>query len=391
MQIKTSRTTIFLLTAGCFLSFFVFGFTDNLKGPTLPSMLAELHISYGTGGNIFFGEYFGFLVATLITGILADRFGLKSVILLAGVFLGIGVGGYSFFQSALLLSGSLFVLGLGLGALELGPNAIIVNLHHERKGLYLNLMAVLHGLGSLVAPLFAGWLLSLSISWRVIYRWDVLLIALFVLIFIFLRFPKAEEKSQLDFRHIPQIAFKGQLPWYYAAIAFYVAVEIGIASWLVTFLQEIRGFSVTASNQSLSLFFAMLMIGRLLGGFFVQRIGYLRSELFMSIGAMVCILAGLFGPKELSFLLPVTGFFLSIMFPTFTAAVSDTHTENANTILGMLFTFAGLGGVLGPWLIGAISDVFGLQTGFSMVAILMAATLISVSFLVKGKSNGKNS
>ena len=57
MQIKPSKTTIFLLTAGCFLSFFVFGFTDNLKGPTLPAMLAELNFSYGTGGNIFFGEY----------------------------------------------------------------------------------------------------------------------------------------------------------------------------------------------------------------------------------------------------------------------------------------------------------------------------------------------
>jgi len=390
MQIKSSKTTIFLLTAGCFLSFFVFGFTDNLKGPTLPAMLAELNITYGTGGNIFFGEYLGFLIATLITGILADRFGLKSVILLAGVFLGIGVGGYSFFQSAILLSGSLFVLGMGLGALELGPNAIIVSLHHERKGLYLNLMAVLHGLGSLIAPLFAGWLLSINMSWRLIYRWDILLIALFVLIFIFLRFPKAEEKAQLDFRHIPQIAFKGQLPWFYAAITFYVAAEIGLASWLVTFLQETRNISVTASNQLLSLFFAMLMIGRLLGGFFVHRIGYLRSILFMTIGGIVCIAAGLFGPHEISFLLAMTGFFLSIIFPTITAAVSDTHTENANTVLGVLFTFAGLGGVIGPWLIAWSSDLFGLQTGLSLIILFMLILLISVATLMKRISNGQN-
>ncbi|MHB8778009.1 MAG: MFS transporter [Anaerolineales bacterium] len=389
MQNKPSKTTIFLLTAGCFLAFFVFGFTDNLKGPTLPSMLAELHITYGTGGNIFFGEYLGFLIATLITGILADRFGLKSVILLAGIFLGIGVGGYSFFRSAILLSGSLFVLGLGLGALELGPNAIIVSLHHERKGLYLNLMAVLHGLGSLIAPLFAGWLLNISVSWRTIYRWDILLIALFFLLFIFLRFPKAEEKPQLDFRHIPQIAFKGQLPWFYLAITFYVAVEIGMASWLVTFLQEIRNAPVLQSNQLLSLFFAMLMAGRLLGGFFVQRLGYLRSILFMTLGGLLCIIAGLFGPKEYFFLLPVTGFFLSIMFPTLTAAVSDAHTENANTILGVLFTFAGLGGVIGPWLIGWGSDLFGLQMGFSIIVAFMMILLISVTILMNRISNGQ--
>jgi len=383
MHTKQSKTTIFLLTAGCFLAFFVFGFTDNLKGPTLPAMLAELNFDYGMGGNIFFGEYLGFLIATLITGILADRFGLKSVILLAGFFLGIGVSGYSTFSSAFLLSASLFIVGMGLGALELGPNAIIVSLHHERKGLYLNLMAVLHGMGSLVAPLFAGWLLSLSVSWRVIYRWDLLLTALFVIVFLFLRFPKSEEKSQIDFRHIPQIAFKGDLPWFYVAICFYVAAEIGMGSWLVTFLQDVRNISVTSSSQALSLFFAMIMVGRFIGGFFVQRIGYLRSILFVSIGGILCIVLGLLGPKETFFLLPLTGFFLSIIFPTITAAVSDRHSENGNTILGVLFTFAGLGGVIGPWFIGWSSDFFNLSIGFALNIVFMVILLVSVIILLK--------
>jgi fucose permease len=276
-----------------------------------------------------------------------------------------------------------------LGAIELGPNAIIVSVYHERKGLYLNLMAVLHGLGALVAPLFAGWLLSLNVSWRIIYRWDFLPIALFMLIFIFLRFPKAEEKTQLDFRHIPQIAFKGQLPWFYVAIAFYVAAEIGIAAWLVTFLQQIHSASVTSSNQALSLFFAMVMVGRLVGGFFVHRIGYLRSILIMTIGGILCFIAGLFGPKEISFLLPMTGFFLSIIFPTITAAVSDTHTENTNTILGVLYTFAGLGGAIGPFFVAWGSDLFGLQTGFSLNIVFMMILLVSVATLIKRISNGQ--
>ena len=389
MQTKPSKTTVFLLTAGCFLAFFVFGFTDNLKGPTLPSMLAELGITYGTGGNIFFGEYLGFLIATLITGILADRFGLKSVIILAGVFLGIGISGYSTFQSAITLSASLFIIGMGLGALELGPNAIIISLYHERKGLYLNLMSVMHGLGSLVAPLFAGLLLSMGMSWRMTYRFDLLLVALFVIIFIFLRFPKAEETTQIDFRHIPQIAFKGQLPWFYSAIAFYVAAEIGMASWLVTFLQDVRGASVASSTQALALFFFMLMVGRLIGAFFVHRIGYLRSILFMSIGGIICIIGGLYGPKELSLLLPLTGFFFSIIFPTITAAVSDTHSVNANTILGLLFTFAGLGGIIGPLFIGWGSDLLGLQKGFSIIIVYMMILIVSVVILIKRISNGQ--
>jgi fucose permease len=385
---KASKTTVLLLTAGCFLAFFVFGYTDNLKGPTLPAVLAEIQVGYGVGGNIFFGQYLGFLIATLVTGILADRFGLKTIILLAGFFLVLGVGGYSLFSSPWLLSGALFTIGLGLGALELGPNAIIVSLHPQRKGLFLNLMSVLHGMGSMLAPLVAGALLAGGTSWRSVYRWDLLLVAAFVLYFLLVRFPRAhgDEFGHITLQDIPRFAVRGKLPWFYLSIGLYVAVEVGIAAWLVTFLQQGRGASITASNQALSIFFGTLMLGRLLGGFVVHRVGYVRSVLLASLGIIACISLGLLGPPALAIFLPLTGFFCSIIFPTLTAAVSDAHLEHGNTILGMLFSCAGIGGLVGPWLVGWGSDLFGLQAGFSInlgLAVLLAGSL---AILNKGKS-----
>jgi fucose permease len=389
MKNQPIKTTVLLITAACFLSFFVFGFTDNLKGPTLPAMIRELNIDYGTSGNIFFGEYFGFIITSLIAGILADRLGLKTVLLLAGIFLAMGVAGYSAFQNTLLLTASLFSTGLGLGAIELGANAAIVQIHPQKKGLYLNLMAVMHGLGSLIAPLFAGWLLAQNISWRIIYRWDILLIVLFILLFSSIHFPETQgQTNSLDIRKIPSLAFKGNLPWFYAAIAFYVAAEIGVASWLVTFLQEIRRESVAASNQSLSLFFTLLMLGRLGGGFIVHRLGYLRSILFASIGSLICISLGTF--TDQSFFLPATGFFFSIIFPTFTATVSEQQKENTNTILGVLFTFAGIGGLIGPWAIAWASDLLGLNFGFGVGILFTALLVISTLVLWKGTQNEKN-
>lgn len=376
-----SQTTFYLITFVCFLAFFLFGFTDNLKGPTLPAMLEELKIDYAAGGNIFFGEYLGFLIATLITGIIADRFGLKSVLIIAGICLAIGVSGYSIFQTAFLLSASLFIIGLGLGAFELGPNAIIVELHPQRKGLFLNLMSVLHGLGSLIAPLFAGWLFSLHIPWRSIYRWDLILIALFLIVVIFLQFPKAHEKSQIDFSHIPNFAFKARLPIFYLAIAIYVAAEIGIASWLVAYLQDIRNISVVYSNQALSLFFGMLMIGRLIGGFFVHPLGYVRSILFASIGSLIVLTIGIY--TNLTIFLSITGFFFSIIFPTITAAVSDEVHENVNTVLGVLFTFAGVGALIGPWAMGWASTAFGLQIGFGLSLVFVTLFIISILLLFR--------
>jgi fucose permease len=384
---RLSRTTIFLLTTGCFLAFFVFGLTDNLKGPTLPAMMQEMNITYGTGGNIFFGQYLGFLIATLFTGLLADRFGLKAVILLAGVFLLIGVGGYSTFHSTWLLAASIFLLGLGLGGMELGPNALIVSVHPERKGLFLNLMSVFHGMGSMIAPFAAGWLLVQNVSWRTIYRWESLFILAFFVYFVFLRFPQKEAQPHeaLDFKQLSRVAFQPSLIWFYISIALYVAVEIGIASWMVTFLQNEHALSVKASTTSLTIFFGTLMLGRFIGGFIVHRIGYLRSILFAAVGSVLCIAIGLFGPASLSFFLPLTGLFFSIIFPTITAAVSDIHTENANSILGMLFTCAGLGGLVGPWIIGWASDAFGLQLGFSVNLIFALLMTVAILVLMKGK------
>lgn len=385
---KISKLNTLFLTAICFFAFLIFGFTDNLKGSTLPPMMAELNIDYGTGGNIFFGQYLGFLIATLITGILADKFGLKLVIVLAGLLLAIGAGGYSAFSTATLLAISMFVIGLGLGAFELGPNAIIVSLYHEQKGFYLNLMAVMHGLGSMIAPLIAGWLFTLGGVWRDLYRWDVLLVSVLILFSLLLRFPEQEGKSSLDFRAVPRVAFKGLLPLFYTVMALYVAGEIGLASWLVVYLQDVRGASVTASNQALALFFGVLMFGRLIGSFIVHRLGYLRTIFIASLFAVLSLSLGIF--TSLTILIPFTGFFFSIIFPTLTAAVSDIKHENLNTVLGVLFTFSGIGGMIGPWLVAWGGDLLGLKIGFLFVLILVALTSFFAYILYQKVKHEKN-
>ena len=156
---------LWLLTVGGFYAFFVFGFVDNLKGPTLPALLRDLEFSYSQGGTILFAAYLGFMVATLLTGVLADAAGIKMVLLLAGVSLVVGLTAFSLVGSFWLLAAALFVVGLGLGAIEVGGNGLIVDLHSLKRGRYLNLLAVFHGVGSLVVPLFAAQLLAAAFTW----------------------------------------------------------------------------------------------------------------------------------------------------------------------------------------------------------------------------------
>jgi FHS family glucose/mannose:H+ symporter-like MFS transporter len=382
---RTTRNLILLLTAGAFFAFFIFGFTDNLKGPTLPALLEDLKLSYSLAGTILLGIYLGFMAATLSTGFLADVLGQKAVLILAGTCLVVGVLGFTAFSSPFLLTAFMVVLGFGLGCIELGGNSLIVLLHPEDKGRYLNLLAVMHGLGSMLAPLYAGWLLSAGSSWRAVYRGDLLLVLPLIAFFVLVRFPPREvgQSEKIDFKHIGKIASSPPMLVYDCAYALYVAVEIGMASWMVEFLQKNYGQSVSQSTLALSIFFGLIMVGRFVGSFFIEKLGYLRSILFASLGASACIALGLFGPAWLVWLLPTSGFFLSIIFPTLTASVSSTYHANLNSLLGLLFTFAGFGGLFGPWLVGVASDLGGIKFGFSLNLAYCLLTAVSVFILLR--------
>jgi MFS family permease len=206
---KTLSKATGLLTAAAFYSFFIFGFTDNLKGATLPPLLTEMGLNYSIGGTILFGAYVGFIIATLFTGILADTIGNKAVLLLAGALLIFGILGYSSFTSVIGLIAAMAVIGMGLGSIELGANSIIVDIHPLDKGRYLNLMAVFHGLGSMLAPLFAGWLLISGSSWRSVYRWDLALVGLMILFFLLSPYPHIPKSKteKFDLSHLGKTAF----------------------------------------------------------------------------------------------------------------------------------------------------------------------------------------
>jgi len=385
-----SAMTRRLITFGAFFGFFLFGFIDNLKGLTIPPLLEELKFTYAQGGTILFGAYIGFLVATLLTGPLSDVAGKKAIILTFCSFVIAGILGYSFSSAYIMLIAAMTLLGFGLGCIEVGGNLIIVDIYHEAKGRFLSLLGFFHGFGSMVAPIYSGRMLEAEFSWRQVYQYSLAPVIFLLLFFLFISYPrhKTAGENGFDIHAIRKSALTPDMLLFYAAIGLYVAAEIGIASWSGEFLQKTKAMSVGGSSRYLAIYFGMLTAGRLVGSFVVDRIGYMNSLFFASTASAVCVAVGIFGPNATLILIPSTGFFFSIIFPTIVAAVSDLHKENVGTLMGVLFAFAGLGGALGPWMIGLCNDWFGLQIGFSMVVlfcVLMTVTFLALSRIYKAK------
>jgi FHS family glucose/mannose:H+ symporter-like MFS transporter len=372
---KATTVTPKLITFGTFAAFFLFGFVENIKGPTLPSLLSDLNFSYSMGAWIMLGGSFGFLAATLSAGPLSDRIGMKIVILVAIGCLFFGMTGYSLYRSVFSLMGLMMLIGFGFGTLEVSGHLIMIDVHPINKGRYLNLLAFFYGLGAMIAPLYAGKLLDAAFSWRRIYQLSAIPVFLLFFHFLMVKFPPktTARPHEVDSKTMGQSVVSLKMFLFYFCITIYVAVEIGTGTWLVEFLQKTKGQSVMMSSWFLALFFFSLTLGRLIGSFVVERMGYYKILLYASMGVTVCVAIGTFTSPAFAFFLPLSGFFFSIIFPTIAAAVSDLNRTNSATIFGILFGFAGLGSMLGPWAIGLFSDWFGIQAGFAVVTILGAA------------------
>jgi FHS family glucose/mannose:H+ symporter-like MFS transporter len=378
--------SLWLLTASSFFAFFTFGFVDNIKGPTLPNLLQDLKFSYSQGGGVLFGAYLGFVIATLLAGPLSDLLGNRMILLAAGLFITLGTLGMGSATTYPLLFGSMLVIGLGTGSIEVGGNGLIVALHRQAQGRFLNLLATFHGVGALLAPLYAAWILTAA-SWRQVFFYSTPLAVLLALIFLVTAGPPVTPQAQhgFDWATLRRTGFSPTMLCFYLAISLYVATELGIAAWLVEYLIKSKGIAQTTAAYYLSGFFAFIMVGRLVGSLFVERIGYLSSVLLAAVGTLLCILSALFAPPALAFCLPLSGLFCSIIFPTMTAAVSRLHPHNTGTILGLLFTAAGVGGALGPAAMGVASDTWGIQWGFGLTALFCAGSIGAMGVLLRAE------
>jgi FHS family glucose/mannose:H+ symporter-like MFS transporter len=379
-----------MLTYGCFLSFFAFGFIDNLKGPILPELLHAEQFTMSQGGTVFLGAYIGFIIATLLTGVISDLIGNRLVLVLAAMCLILGLLGVSQSESFWFLVMLMGCMGLGLGAIEVGANGLILELHHQNPGRYLNLLATFHGTGSFLVPLYVAWLIHWKLSWQTIFlSTGLLAVGMAVLFAIPPNSVKTNSeptklRTKTNLRDVLILGFRGPMGWYYLLISTYVAVELGVAAWLMEYLQQVRGQSVNQSSFYLSAFFVMIMLGRLTGSVVVDRMGYHRVVTIALIGGASCLLLAIFLPNSMLFLFSASGGFFSVVFPTITAIATRRHKTNVGSMLGILFTFGGLGGALGPWLIGVVSQWTSLSVGM-VVPVAFCIVAIATSIFLSRK------
>lgn len=380
---KSSKTinmrTILLL----FSIMVIIGFVGNLRGALLPSIKKDLSISYSDIGLMIFVTSLGYFSSTFFGGIIGDRIGQRKVLAFGFAVITIGLIGILFTKSFFILLITMLILNTGLGCFDIGLNSLASRVFVTNTAIMMSMMHVFFGLGSSASPKIAGFMLSKNIEWNYIYFSAIALIGtVFVL---YATTPIKYVSSQGKTPRIPlSTLFKDKRLWLFIGVlGFCEATEGGIGTWLINFLQIERGLSKSESTQYMFYFFLIYTVGRIFGGYLAEKLGYIRTIISFVIITIVLFVSGLFLGNSWAILFSLTGFSISIMYPTMVTVISKEFTEGISSALGIIMTAAGLMSVGSSLLIGKINDSIGVSAGIAMIPVF-ASVAVVLLFILRG-------
>src|SRR5215469_12503859 len=252
-----------------YAAFVLVGINVGISGVLLPSQMASYGVDRATIGITFFTGSAGFVLASVSTGALIHR---------AGIRIALTAGGGAFVLAGLYLATrppfaafmlAQLVAGYGTGVLESALNVYIAGLPGATT--LLNRLHAFFGVGALIGPPLAAWILSFAswtVVWLVVAAVSAPLVAGFLLAYpgpeqgdpdtsgtpVVHEVPEAPAPTQAPAtRGTLQAAIRDRGIQLGAAMLFvYVGVELGVGNWGFSYLVQSRTLSASIAGYTIS-------------------------------------------------------------------------------------------------------------------------------------------
>lgn len=370
---------IFIVILNYLLMLFI-GLIDNIKGPIIAPIKSFYHIDYTYIGLLLFIGSLGFIIASFIGGIIVNRYGSKAALSGGLIFIILGILGYFVSPFFFVFAVFFFIMNFGLGMLEIGINATAAVTFVVNQAIMMNLLHFFYGAGATISPNAVGRLIEMRYPWQNIYLLGGMITAAMLVVVLLTRFPGAARYLNRDKVRFIDVLKDKYVILFSIMLGFYISSEVGIGNWAVTYLKGAYGMNSVKSSMYLSLFFAAFTIGRLLGGFVVERIGYVKSIfIFASLAASSVALSMV--NQNLSILLSIAGLFYSIIYPTTMALAMKSFKENTGVVISVIVTVSSSINMVANFIIGKLSDIFGVFIGFSFIVVFMVLVIVMLKVL----------
>jgi len=170
------KTTLpYIATAAYYLSFIILGLTTAASGPSLLRLAEHTSSEIDRISFIFVFGSLGYLIGSFVGGRAYDRFSGHKLMALTMLIVGIASIIIPIASSLQVLLFAMFLSGLASGILDVGANTLLIWMHGEKAGPFLNGLHFFFGIGSLIAPLLLAQVLLRT--WQIIklvasWRWE---------------------------------------------------------------------------------------------------------------------------------------------------------------------------------------------------------------------------
>jgi len=364
----------------------------------MPVLLKVLNITLPEGGLLGSATMLGAMAGSVLFGLIAENYGRRFALLLALVWLGIGMGVVYFMNSWTHWLVLRFITGIAIGGIW-GPCAALIAEHWspEYRGRAASFVFSSFAIGAVVASLVGRMVLHVEWQWLFVAGTISIPAALLVMRLVP---PDPERSVSADGHHGKSrigigAIFEGGLAKTTFLATLVSVVNLagywGAAFWIPTFLTKERGLSLTTMAGFSFVMYLGMFLGFQFFGMLSDRIGRRRAMIaaFVTVAAAVAVYIVVRHPMFLFWWGIVVGFGLCGSGGVLGAYYAELFPERVRAYAGgFCWNMGRVGAVLAPFTIGYIGKSQGLQTGLAVtcvIYILGAAMLLLLPETFKGR------
>ena len=395
------------------LVFFVISILTNILGALNPGIKESFNLEFSSLGFMTLAFFSAYGVMSIPAGMLVERYKEKKVMLLAFVLATIGAFTFALFPVFPVFLGSLFLIGSGMAMLQVAINPLLRAAGGEEHFAFNSVLGQLFfGAAGVAGPYLFSYLVNnvgnpnstdgligfltklvpTGMNWVSIYWIFGIISLVMVLIIAVFKFPEVELKEDEktgEWAIYKQLFKDKTVLAFFIGIFCYVGFEQGVSFWISQFLETYHGVDPdTQGAAAVGNFWGMLTLGCFLGLVLLKFIDSKKVLLLFSALAFVSLTLALFGSANMALMaFPAVGFFASVMWSIVFSLALNSIKDHHGSVAGILCTGI-VGGAIAPFIVGGLSDLFGLKMGM-LFNYLMLAYLFSVSIWAKPLVNNK--
>lgn len=375
------QSTVLLL---CTLAFFVTAFARLALSPLVPLITTDLEISNAGIGIALSGMWAAYSLTQLPSGLLADRYGERSIILVALAGTGLTSVMVAFAPVFVVFVFGAVLLG-AVGGLHYSAATALLSRTYKNTGMAIGIHNIGMPAGGLIAPVLASWV-GVRYGWRPA---TVLVLALAIPIgLLFARYVRSREpaypdtpiRNRLEWNRLVRILTPPPVQFSVVIGIVGMFISIGLFTFLPTFLVEHADYQPTVAGAIFTAFFVVLVPLQVVVGHVSDRIGHDRM-------LAVCFFAGFAGVVLLIFeskFISLTGSILLIAISSSSIPVVDSRLvdslsgDDVGTEFGLPRTIYGILGGFGSVIVGFLADAFSWTTSFGFLAGISLAVAVLI-------------